>query len=105
MLPIFSIALSGTDEVSTAFRGFMVGSVLIRSSRTLVRSAVHIIRGDNMTRRKVWLITGAGRGMGADFGKAVLGARHALVATGRGPRRVAQLLAPSEGLLAVHLEV
>jgi len=29
---------------------------------------------------KVWFITGAGRGMGADFAKAVLAAGHALVA-------------------------
>ena len=33
--------------------------------------------------RNVWFITGAGRGMGADFARAVLAAGHALVATGR----------------------
>jgi NAD(P)-dependent dehydrogenase (short-subunit alcohol dehydrogenase family) len=38
-----------------------------------------------MTDRKVWLITGAGRGMGVDIAKAALGAGHAVVATGRDP--------------------
>ncbi len=36
---------------------------------------------------KVWFITGAGRGMGVDFAKAALAAGHAVVATGRTPRR------------------
>jgi len=36
-----------------------------------------------MTTRKVWLITGAGRGMGLDIAKAVLAAGHKVVATGR----------------------
>ena len=30
---------------------------------------------------KVWLITGASRGMGIDFAKAALAAGHAVVAT------------------------
>jgi NAD(P)-dependent dehydrogenase (short-subunit alcohol dehydrogenase family) len=54
---------------------------------------------------KVWFITGAGRGMGADFAKTVLAARHALVATGRNPGRLAKLLEPSDDLLAVKLDV
>ena len=33
--------------------------------------------------KKVWLITGAGRGMGTDIAKAALAAGHAVVATGR----------------------
>jgi NAD(P)-dependent dehydrogenase (short-subunit alcohol dehydrogenase family) len=55
--------------------------------------------------KQVWFITGAGRGMGADFAKAVLAASHALVATGRDPSRLAQLLGPSDDLLAVSLDV
>jgi NAD(P)-dependent dehydrogenase (short-subunit alcohol dehydrogenase family) len=58
-----------------------------------------------MTSKKVWFITGAGRGMGADFAKAVLAAGHALVATGRDPGRLAQVLGPSDDLLAVKLDV
>jgi NAD(P)-dependent dehydrogenase (short-subunit alcohol dehydrogenase family) len=36
-----------------------------------------------MANKKVWLITGAGRGMGVDTAKAALAASHAVVATGR----------------------
>ena len=45
-----------------------------------------------MADQRVWFITGAGRGMGADFAKAVLAAGHRLVATGRDPERLAQVL-------------
>src|SRR5688500_509204 len=58
-----------------------------------------------MTARKVWLITGAARGMGADFAKAVLNAGHALVATGRDPRRLADLLGQGDDVLALKLDV
>jgi NAD(P)-dependent dehydrogenase (short-subunit alcohol dehydrogenase family) len=58
-----------------------------------------------MTNRKVWLITGASRGMGADFARAVLGAGHALVATGRDRRRLSQMFGSSEEFLAVTLDV
>jgi NAD(P)-dependent dehydrogenase (short-subunit alcohol dehydrogenase family) len=58
-----------------------------------------------MSDKKVWFITGAGRGMGADFAKAVLTAGHHLVATGRDPNRVAELLGQSDNLLAVRLDV
>ncbi len=57
------------------------------------------------SQKKVWLITGAGRGMGADFAKAVLAAGHALVATGRNPGRLPELLGASDDLLAVQLDV
>jgi NAD(P)-dependent dehydrogenase (short-subunit alcohol dehydrogenase family) len=53
----------------------------------------------------VWFITGAGRGMGADFARAVLAAGHALVATGRDPDRLTQVLGPSDDLLTVQLDV
>ena len=58
-----------------------------------------------MSDRKVWFITGAGRGMGADIAKAVLAAGHQLVATGRDPARVTEALGPSRNLLAVKLDV
>ncbi len=60
---------------------------------------------DNMTGKKVWFITGAGRGMGTDIGKAALAAGHAVVATGRNPHKVAQAVGESENLLAVKLDV
>ena len=40
------------------------------------------------TDTQVWLITGAGRGMGLDFVRAALAAGHAVVATGRNPDAV-----------------
>ena len=58
-----------------------------------------------MSEKKVWFITGAGRGMGADFGKAALEAGHAVVATGRDPERVAQALGHADDVLAVKLDV
>ena len=58
-----------------------------------------------MTHQKVWFITGAGRGMGADFARAVLAAGHQLVATGRDPERVTKVLGPSAHLFAVKLDV
>ncbi|MGZ2448881.1 NAD(P)-dependent dehydrogenase (short-subunit alcohol dehydrogenase family) [Rhizobium ruizarguesonis] len=54
---------------------------------------------------KVWMITGAGRGMGSDFAKAVLAAGDKLVATGRNPERVAKAIGQSENLLVVTLDV
>ena len=58
-----------------------------------------------MSNKKVWLITGAGRGMGADIARAVLAAGHAVVATGRDSERVSNALGTSKDLLAVKLDV
>src|SRR5687768_18217078 len=58
-----------------------------------------------MTDKKIWFITGAGRGMGAEFAKAVLAAGHALVATGRDPSRLAEQLGASDDVLTVKLDV
>jgi NAD(P)-dependent dehydrogenase (short-subunit alcohol dehydrogenase family) len=40
-----------------------------------------------MNGKKVWFVTGAGRGLGVDIAKAALAAGHAVVATGRNCRR------------------
>ncbi|SHN87568.1 NADP-dependent 3-hydroxy acid dehydrogenase YdfG [Geodermatophilus obscurus] len=58
-----------------------------------------------MTDKKIWLVTGAGRGMGTDIARAALDAGHAVVATGRNPDRVAAALGAHEDLLAVALDV
>ena len=60
---------------------------------------------ESMPRKKVWFITGAGRGMGTDITKAALAAGHAVVATGRNPEKVTQALGENENLLAVTLDV
>jgi NAD(P)-dependent dehydrogenase (short-subunit alcohol dehydrogenase family) len=53
----------------------------------------------------VWLITGAGRGLGLDIAKAALTAGHKVVATGRNTERVAKAIGASENLLVVKLDV
>src|SRR6266699_285166 len=58
-----------------------------------------------MSNRKIWFITGASRGMGADFAKAALAAGHAVVASGRDSDRVSKALGQSNDLLAVKLDV
>jgi NADP-dependent 3-hydroxy acid dehydrogenase YdfG len=55
--------------------------------------------------KTVWLITGAGCGMGTDIAKAVLAAGRAVVATGRDPERVAVASGAHDDLLAVKLDV
>jgi NAD(P)-dependent dehydrogenase (short-subunit alcohol dehydrogenase family) len=55
--------------------------------------------------RKVWFITGASRGMGADFARAALAAGHAVVASGRDTARVSKALGQSDDLLPVKLDV
>jgi NAD(P)-dependent dehydrogenase (short-subunit alcohol dehydrogenase family) len=58
-----------------------------------------------MTDKKVWLVTGAGRGMGVDIAKAALAAGDAVVATGRNPERVSAALGAHDDLLVVKLDV
>jgi NAD(P)-dependent dehydrogenase (short-subunit alcohol dehydrogenase family) len=58
-----------------------------------------------MTDKKIWFITGAGRGMGVDFAKAALAAGNAVVATGRNPDNVAKALGESADLLVVRLDI
>ncbi len=57
------------------------------------------------TEKTVWLVTGAGRGMGVDIARAALAAGHAVVATGRIPEKVAEAVGRSDDLLAVKLDV
>ena len=58
-----------------------------------------------MSEKKVWLITGAGRGLGVDIAKAALAAGHAVVATGRDSRKVAAAVGDHHNLLAIKLDV
>jgi NAD(P)-dependent dehydrogenase (short-subunit alcohol dehydrogenase family) len=58
-----------------------------------------------MSEPKVWLITGAGRGLGVDIAKAVLAAGHPLVATGRDAAKVTAAIGDHDSLLAVRLDV
>jgi NAD(P)-dependent dehydrogenase (short-subunit alcohol dehydrogenase family) len=58
-----------------------------------------------MSDKKVWFVTGAGRGMGVDIAQAALGAGHAVVATGRNTDRVASAIGANDDLLVVELDV
>jgi NAD(P)-dependent dehydrogenase (short-subunit alcohol dehydrogenase family) len=58
-----------------------------------------------MTDKKVWLITGAGRGMGIDIARAALAAGHAVVGTARNAGSVTSALGEQDDLLAVPLDV
>ena len=58
-----------------------------------------------MTAKQVWLITGAGRGLGVDIAKAALAAGHAVVATGRDPNKVKAAIGDNANLLALQLDV
>src|SRR4029077_18174937 len=58
-----------------------------------------------MTEKKVWFITGAGRGMGTDIVRAALGAGNAVVPTGRNPGVVAKAVGEADDLLVVKLDV
>lgn len=55
--------------------------------------------------QQVWLITGAGRGLGVDIAQAALAAGHQVVATGRDPAKVTAAVGPHENLLTVKLDV
>src|SRR4051812_20121590 len=77
----------------------------LRSRIGLSGSGNSDVHMENVMSKRVWLITGAGRGMGADFAKAALAAGHAVVATGRNSDAVSTALGKSNDLLSVTLDV
>jgi len=58
-----------------------------------------------MIDKKVWLITGASRGLGLDISNAALEAGHAVIATGREPVKVTAAIGHHNDLLAIKLDV
>ena len=55
---------------------------------------------------KVILVSGAGRGLGADIAREALAAGHRVVATGRRPEEVEKTLGgPQDNLLVTRLDV
>jgi NAD(P)-dependent dehydrogenase (short-subunit alcohol dehydrogenase family) len=58
-----------------------------------------------MTDRKVWFITGAGRGMGVEIAKAALAVGHLVVASGRNTDAVQRALGENDDLLIVKLDI
>jgi NAD(P)-dependent dehydrogenase (short-subunit alcohol dehydrogenase family) len=57
-----------------------------------------------MAHKKVWFITGAGRGMGTDIAQAALAAGNAVVATGRNTDAVSNAVGDADDLLVVKLD-
>jgi NAD(P)-dependent dehydrogenase (short-subunit alcohol dehydrogenase family) len=55
--------------------------------------------------KKVWFVTGAGRGLGVDIAKVALAAGHAVLATGRNTEKVSAAIGEHGDLLAVKLDV
>jgi len=58
-----------------------------------------------MTDKRVWFVTGAGRGMGVDIAKAALSGGNAVVAAARDPEAVTKAVGEADDLLAVRLDV
>lgn len=58
-----------------------------------------------MTDKRVWFITGAGRGMGVDIAQAALGSGNAVVATGRSTEAVADAVGEAADLLVIELDI
>ncbi|MCW2852354.1 MAG: oxidoreductase [Nocardioides sp.] len=58
-----------------------------------------------MNEKQIWLITGAGRGLGVDIARAALAAGHGVVATARDAAAVTTALGDHELLLTVPLDV
>jgi NAD(P)-dependent dehydrogenase (short-subunit alcohol dehydrogenase family) len=58
-----------------------------------------------VTDKNVWIVTGAGRGMGVDIVKAALAAGHAVVATGRNAGALNKVLGKADDMLVVKLDV
>jgi NAD(P)-dependent dehydrogenase (short-subunit alcohol dehydrogenase family) len=70
-----------------------------------IPTVLRIEKENTMTDRKIWLITGAGRGLGAHLAKAALAAGHTVIATGRNPAKVAASIGEHEQLLVNRLDV
>jgi NAD(P)-dependent dehydrogenase (short-subunit alcohol dehydrogenase family) len=58
-----------------------------------------------MTDKQIWLITGAGRGLGTDIARAALAAGHSVVATARRTESITEALGEHDNLFAVALDV
>lgn len=67
--------------------------------------AYSLYMNTHLTEKNVWLVTGAGRGLGVDLAKAALAAGHRVVATGRDAAKVSAAIGSHDNLLSVKLDV
>jgi NAD(P)-dependent dehydrogenase (short-subunit alcohol dehydrogenase family) len=58
-----------------------------------------------MIDKKVWFITGAGRGMGVSIAKAALAAGNAVIGTGRNTNTITKALGKAVDLMVVKLDI
>ena len=58
-----------------------------------------------MNEQQVWIITGAGRGLGTHIAKAAIEAGHHVVATGRNPEAVTAALGEAGNLMVARLDI
>jgi NAD(P)-dependent dehydrogenase (short-subunit alcohol dehydrogenase family) len=96
----------GTPLISVSRLPALAGSV--ESAPPMTRCPIRRStrrKCSRMTEKKVWLITGAGRGLGVDIARAALAAGHAVVATARNTGTVTAALGKDDDLLAVKLDV
>src|SRR6266436_2007448 len=61
--------------------------------------------GDSMTKKNIWFLTGASRGMGVYIARAALAAGNAVVATGRNTDAVRKAVGEADDLLVVKLDI
>src|SRR4029077_3664712 len=96
----------GTRSTSRAqgpFRNTGAGERCCRSVSCLHNGTLRGLR--QMAGKRVWFITGAGRGMGVDIAQAALVAGNPVVATGRNAAAVANAVGQSDDLLVVELDI
>ncbi len=87
-------------------RNLIMSGVALSAAALVTGAAVGAGKSTNdSVARKVWLITGASRGLGLDIAKAALDAGHYVVATGRDPLKVAAAIGEHENLLSIKLDV
>jgi NAD(P)-dependent dehydrogenase (short-subunit alcohol dehydrogenase family) len=76
------------------------GNVFVQENRSKEQ-----YMADNHVDKQVWLVTGAGRGMGVDIARSALAAGHGVVATGRNAERVSSAIGEHEELLVLELDI
>jgi NAD(P)-dependent dehydrogenase (short-subunit alcohol dehydrogenase family) len=86
-------------------RNVMMSGVALAAAALVPGTTLGSTSTSDSAARKVWLITGAGRGLGLDIAKAALDAGHYVVATGRDPRKVAAAVGEHDNLLSIKLDV
>ena len=93
--------LQASGEIPEHWPGRLLSRLTNLSARTTASK-----KGlKKMAGKRVWFITGAGRGMGVDIAQTALAGGHAVVATGRNIEAVTEALGETDDLLVVELDI